>query len=92
MERGKSAHLHALVRYDLDPDTSSESAEEMLRSLRAALPLIRNKAVLRTFDARISPAGSPVGDEKRTRANSFGAVGPKIVSKAIVVRRCDPLG
>ena len=59
MESGKSAHLHALVRYDLDPDTSSESADGMLRSLRAALPLIRNKAVLRTFDARISPAGPP---------------------------------
>ncbi|HET9107009.1 MAG TPA: hypothetical protein VFN79_07425 [Steroidobacteraceae bacterium] len=69
MERRKSAHLQVLISYDLDPGNSSESAEEILRSLRAALPRIRDKAVLRTFAARITQAGRPVGDEKRNRAN-----------------------
>ncbi|MDA8347761.1 MAG: hypothetical protein M0038_02960 [Pseudomonadota bacterium] len=69
MEKRASVHLQVLVNYDLDPGYSSESAEEILRSLRAALPRNRAKAVLRTFEARITLAGRPVGDEKRSRQN-----------------------
>ena len=69
MERCKAAQLQVLVSYDLEPGNSSESAEEILRSLRAALPRNRAKAVLRTFEARITLAGRPVGDEKRSRQN-----------------------
>jgi len=69
MERCKAAQLQVLVSYDLEPGNSSESAEEILKSLRAALPRIRNKAVLRMFEARIIQARRPAGDKNRSRPN-----------------------
>lgn len=69
MERRKSAHLQVLTSYELDPGDSSERAEEILMSLRAALPQIRDKAVLRTFEARISQARCPAGGARQNRRN-----------------------
>lgn len=68
MDTRRSAHLQVLISYDLEPGDSGESAEEILQSLRAALPRIRDKAVLRTFEARITQAGRPAGDIKRNLA------------------------
>lgn len=70
MQTGDSIHMRVLLDYELEPEGCSEAAEQILLALRNALPEIRTKAELRTFEAQIRQADRNVTTAQKGRSRS----------------------
>ena len=77
VKTSESIHMRVLLDYELEPTGCSEAAEQILLALRNALPGIRTKALLRTFEAQILQTDRDVTTalKGRTRSHHLGSTG-----------------